>query len=334
VSTAVPAGVATGIGSMPGTDPQEAARIAVGETALPFLPELPARGPGADLVGRTAALLIDVPMDYVHRTYRLCTAPGSLMRTARDHLRWDLDALEEQWERAGSGAPALKVQACGPFTLAAEVELRGGHRIARDRGAVADVAASLAAGLAEHTEQLERRLGTTVLVQLDEPSIGAVLDGTVTPLTRMDPIRPIPAAEAAQTLQSMAATIGRPMLLHSCAPPRWELLELLDGFTLSLDMSTIGEPDFDALGGYLDGGGMLAAGIVPARDTARPLDPEQPALALARLIDRIGLPRRVLAENLLVTPACGLAGVGATGAAAALRTASGAARLLGDLSTD
>ena len=43
-------GVATGIGSMPGTDPMEAARIVVGELPdFPHLAELPARGPGADI---------------------------------------------------------------------------------------------------------------------------------------------------------------------------------------------------------------------------------------------------------------------------------------------
>ena len=44
---------------MPGTDPAEAMRIVLGELPdLPHLAELPARGPGADLTGRTAALLM------------------------------------------------------------------------------------------------------------------------------------------------------------------------------------------------------------------------------------------------------------------------------------
>ena len=57
-------GSATGIGSMPGTDPAEAIRIVVDELPdFPFLPELPNRGPGADMVGRTAALLVDIPVE-------------------------------------------------------------------------------------------------------------------------------------------------------------------------------------------------------------------------------------------------------------------------------
>ena len=52
---------ATGIGSWPGTSPRHAAEVIDGELhQLPYLPELPARGVGADMIGRTGALLIDV----------------------------------------------------------------------------------------------------------------------------------------------------------------------------------------------------------------------------------------------------------------------------------
>nr|NLI50657.1 methionine synthase [Propionibacterium sp.] len=46
---------ATGLGSLPGTDAAAAARLALehaGPGWLPWLPELPARGPWAGLVGR------------------------------------------------------------------------------------------------------------------------------------------------------------------------------------------------------------------------------------------------------------------------------------------
>ena len=52
-----PRGAATGIGSLPGSDPLEAARTVFGELPdLPFLPELPARGPGADIIGKQLAV--------------------------------------------------------------------------------------------------------------------------------------------------------------------------------------------------------------------------------------------------------------------------------------
>lgn len=52
---------ASGVGSWPGLQITEAVRqvrdLLVVEQGLPYLPELPARGPGADLVGRSAGLL-------------------------------------------------------------------------------------------------------------------------------------------------------------------------------------------------------------------------------------------------------------------------------------
>ena len=52
---------ATGIGSLPGTRPAEAARMVAGELPdLAHVAELPARGPGADMIGRTTAMLAAV----------------------------------------------------------------------------------------------------------------------------------------------------------------------------------------------------------------------------------------------------------------------------------
>src|SRR2546422_75350 len=62
---------------MPGTDPAEAAATVVGELPdLPHLPELPKRGLGADLIGRTAGLLVDLAVEVVPSGYRTTAKPG------------------------------------------------------------------------------------------------------------------------------------------------------------------------------------------------------------------------------------------------------------------
>ena len=106
---------------MPGTDPDEAMRVIAGELpGFPYLPELPDRGPGADLTGRTVALLVDIPAEVTPRGWRLAERPGRDLARARAMLSSDLDALE-----AGPGRyrGPLKVQLCGPWTLAATLEL-------------------------------------------------------------------------------------------------------------------------------------------------------------------------------------------------------------------
>lgn len=122
---------ATGIGSWPGTAAREAAQVVVGELAgaLAYLTELPARGVGADMLGRAGGLLVDVAIDTVPRGYRIAARPGAVTRRAASLLDEDMDALEEAWETAGlrGCGRAVKVQAPGPVTLVAGLELANGH---------------------------------------------------------------------------------------------------------------------------------------------------------------------------------------------------------------
>ena len=60
---------ATGIGSLPGEDMDAALALVFTELPdLPHLPELPARGPGADMIGRTASALVDLHVDLRRRS--------------------------------------------------------------------------------------------------------------------------------------------------------------------------------------------------------------------------------------------------------------------------
>src|SRR6202000_3318009 len=172
-------GSETGIASMPGTAPAEAARVVVDELPdFPFLPELPGRGPGADLIGRTAALLIDIPVETVPTGWRVTERPGRTLRAAQSMLSSDLDALEEQL--TGYEGP-LKISLAGPWTLAASVELpKTLNPALSDAGAVNDLTASLAEATTSLVADVAKRVpGAKLVVQIDEPSLTAVVNGEV-----------------------------------------------------------------------------------------------------------------------------------------------------------
>jgi methionine synthase II (cobalamin-independent) len=302
---------ASGVGSWPGTAPRRAAEVVVGELAdaLAHIVELPARGVGADMLGRAGALLIDVAIDTVPRGYRIAR-PGAVTRRAVSLLDEDMDALEEAWETAGlrGGGRVVKVQAPGPITLAAGLELANGHRAITDAGAVRDLAASLAEGVAAHRATLARRLDTPVVVQFDEPSLPAALRGELTGVTALSPVAALDEAVAGALLDACAATVGAEVLVHSCAPGLpWNLLQRSAIGAVSVDAGTLRAADLDGIAAFVESGRAIMLGVVATGAPERRPSAEEVAAAVVAVTDRLGFGRSALRDRIGVTPACGLA---------------------------
>ncbi|MEV4661634.1 methionine synthase [Micromonospora echinofusca] len=325
-----PAGAATGIGSLPGTDIAEAQRIVLGELpALPHLPELPARGPGADLIGRTAGLLVELPVELYAARWRIAPRPGRDVRRARDLMERDLDQLAEQAEEY---AGPVKIQAGGPLTLAASLELPIGGRMLRDPGAVRDLTNSLAEGLRGHVAAVARRLPrATVLLQLDEPSLPTVLAGRVPTESGLGAYRAVDPSAAASLLRTVVEAAGVPTVVHCCAPDLpLELIRSTGAIGVALDLGLV--TDLDPLGEAIDAGLGLLAGAVSTTPSPGGRAPTSAQVAdrVRQLWDRLGFPRRQLAEQVVVTPACGLASASGQHARAVLAACRDAGRRLAE----
>jgi methionine synthase II (cobalamin-independent) len=302
---------ATGIGSWPGTSARDAAEVVVGELhSLPHLVELPGRGVGADMIGRAGALLVDIGIDIVPRGYRIAPGRSAVTRRAVSLLDEDLDALEEAWEKAGlrGGDRTVKVQSPGPVTLAAQLELAGGHRAITDSGAVRDLAASLAEGVAQLRAQVARRLDAAVVVQFDEPLLPAALAGRLTGVTSLTPVHPVDESMAVGLLDECVATVGAEVMVHSCASASpWKTLQRSAIHAISIDASTLLASDLDGLGEFVEKGRAVLLGVVPSIAPATRPSPEEVAKAAVAVTDRLGFARSVLRDRIGITPACGLA---------------------------
>jgi methionine synthase II (cobalamin-independent) len=312
-----------------------AAEVVVGElaSALAHLVELPARGVGADMLGRTGALLIDVAIDTVPRGYRIVSRPGAVLRRAISMLDEDMDALEEAWELAGlrGGDRVVKVQAAGPVTLAAGLELSNGHRAITDPGALRDLAASLAEGVAAQRATLARRLDTPVVVQFDEPTLPAALGGRLTGVTALSPVARLDEAVAGALLQTCVETVGADVLLHSCAPDLpWDLLQRSTISALSVDASTLQTADLDGIAAFVESGRTIVLGVVPASAPERRPSAEEVATAVVAVTDRLGFGRSALRDRVGVSPSCGLAGATPQWARTAIGLARKAAQAFAD----
>lgn len=323
-----PAGAATGIGSLPGTDIDEALRIVLGELPdLPHLPELPGRGAGADMIGRGATFLAELPVEVQPSGWRMTARPGRDLRRARDFLERDLDALEAAAE---GYAGALKVQVVGPWTLAAGLELHSGHRVVSDHGATRELAQSLIEGLRAHLADVARRVpAATIVTQFDEPSIPAVLSAQVPTPSGFGTVRAIEASVVEQTLADVLATVpaGR-RVVHCCAAGvPVPLLRSAGADAISLDMSCL--PAADEVGEAVEAGVSLWLGVVPGTDATISLDAaREPVRKLWR---ELGFADEQLATSVVPTPACGLAGASPAYARRALSTVRDVGRSLGDL---
>jgi methionine synthase II (cobalamin-independent) len=320
----------TGIGSWPGTDMMDAIKIAFAECPdLPYLPELPARGPYAQMIGRSTAFLAGLAVDLQPAGWRLTDASSRDHRLAISTLRSDLDVLEEH---AQGYEGTVKLSVAGSWTLAATMERPRGDRVLADPGARRDLSQSLAEGIAQLVAELVRRLpDVELLVQLDEPLLPAVLAGTIANASGLGRHRAVEPSEVSgaliHTRERLAPTS---VAVHCCAAdPPVELLRMAGVVGVLLDIDQLTSADWDAVGATLEAEQWVGVGALPTDRTLafNQLGPDQVARRVLGPLRDLGLDPPV-AARIMITPACGLAGATRDGAIRALRTVRSAAQIV------
>ena len=323
VSTTV---TATGLGSWPGTDPVEATRIIRGELGdphLPFLVELPARGPGADALGRTAALLVDLAVDLQPHGWRLVPRPGRDHRRAVSLLGQDLNVLADVVGAEENAGKQLKISLRGPLSLAAGLHLHNGERALADAGARRELLQSLTAGAVDFVARARSAApDAELIVQLDEPEIADVLAGTIPTASGYRTLRSIPATEVSQAwnqiIEALAAAGAAQSVLRLPEAARSAALRpgAQTPFALALGAGVHGVAlpaagltgaDWEAAAEAVEAGKTLWLGILPAPAGNDEL-PQVKALVedVLRPWTKIGLPAAAL-PALRLTPAKELA---------------------------
>ncbi|GAA4400281.1 methionine synthase [Fodinibacter luteus] len=357
---------ATGIGSWPGTSVREAVRtvrdlLVDGEgVGLPHLPETPARGPGADIIGRAAGLLVDLPVDLQPSGWRLVDRPGRDAARTRALHREDLDELVEAYD---GYTGSLKVQVAGPWTLAASLRLTRGERLVSDPGATADLVASLADGVAGYVRDVRRLVpGADVVLQVDEPSLIAVLEGSLPTSSGYGRVRSVDPQAVVRGLASVLAAHDGATVVHCCHPSApLPLLRATGAGALSVDVTAATPARWESLAATLEAGTGLVAGCLATEGSGTdlpggpggpsgqggqggPSGPGGPggqggpggpgADVRARALVLEGFERAGLGAgdlvDLVVSPTCGLAALTPEGARDVVRAALDTARRLAE----
>jgi hypothetical protein len=262
-------------------------------------------------------------------------------------LSSDLDVMEEILD--GFRGP-LKIQLCGPWTLAATLELPRTLNVAiADPGAVADLTASLAEGAAAHVAEIAKRVpGARLVVQFDEPALSAVAGGEVPTASGLSRIAPVEPDVLRERLAQVIASTGKYTVVHSCSTAvPFGIIRAAGAGALSFDLSQLRRGEEDAVAEAAEAGLGLLTGVVPALPAPASLEPAGPTGTVApgdgsaearqaaerviRLWRRLGLPLETCAEQAVITPACGLAGASPAQARAALTRCREAGSMLAEL---
>ncbi|WP_166849466.1 hypothetical protein [Isoptericola sp. BMS4] len=296
------------------------AALPTGVDAVGFLTRLTDRGPGADAVGRTGALLAGTPVELGPHGWKLADRPGADERRAAALLREDVEALAVA--AAGYAGP-LATEVLGPWTLAAELWSARGDRVLADVGARRDLGQALAAGLTDHLTTLRSQVpGADPVVQLAEPLLGQVHAGVLPSFSGYSRIRGVPGPDVVEGLEPVVAAAhaaGARVVVHLGAT--WvgiPAVALAGADAIGLDLADLGprgwdERAWERVARASERGMGLWAGL-PAPEVSQCSGPQLGELVrlVAEPWRRIGLPAGGLAAvTVLSAPRRELAGVDA-----------------------
>jgi len=234
---------------------------------------------------------------------------------------------------------------CGPWTLAATVELiRSQDPALADPGAVADLLASLAEGIAAHVADVGKRVpGARIVLQLDEPALPIVIAGEVPTASGLNRLPGPEPADLETGLRSIISAARAFTVVHCCAlSVPFGMIKGAGADAVGCDLSQLGRAGEDGLAEAVEAGLGILAGVVPATGTAAAPEPpsaSEAAQVVTRLWRRMGWPAarsgpagpESAAAQVVLTPACGMAGATPGYAQAAMARCREAARLLPEL---
>ena len=323
--------LATGIGSVPHTDPEEAVRFAVSFfPEVPYWPQLPARGGKEGFLSQFIAPLVEIGLVVTKgekyyfdteqhewgaklaRFYELYLAAIEGDETALSFFDFPEEsaagfyAFVRHLETNGVGqGKLLKGQISGPLTV-------GLALLDQDRKAIyynpqgRDVLIKTLALQGLNQARALAKFGLPVIVFVDEPGLYASGQSTFITLKKNEIVQEL--NDIFEAIKSTGALTGT----HSCAGMDWSILFDSNVDIVSFDAFLYFESVLSYIAemkNFLNRGGVLAWGIVPTsaenlgQQTVLTLE-EKLEENIAHLV-RKGIDHQRLILQAMITPSCG-----------------------------
>jgi len=313
-------GLATGIGSLPYTDPDQAVDVVLKYLPqAPFWPQLPKIGLREGMIAQFSQNLPCLKItpdglyfDPKHEEQELESFYEQVIAHNLDYFRIGPDyaaGLYEFHEKLAkidlSNIEFIKCHVTGPLTFAAGLKDEKGLALLHDKVFMQVIVKGLVMKALWQIKHFSA-FGKKIIIFIDEPYLSG-LGSAFTPLNREDAARTL--VEFAEAIKSENTLIG----VHCCGNTDWSVLT---------ENKYIDIINFDAFGylekfiihahdlkKFMQRGGIICWGIVPTQEfTGR-----ETAELLVKKIDSgisvlagKGVDEKLLKNNLLVSPSCGL----------------------------
>ena len=310
-----PHSLATGVGALPHIDPKQACDDVLALfPEFPYIPTLPDRSQlestvfndSEQLPGRMIRedrLLFDSTRDQTAAMEKVyIDYVESNFTTYSLHQEY-ASAFIEMLTRHPPQAQVLKCQVTGPVTFGMQVVDAGKRPIYYD-GQLADVLSkmiALKARWCEHAIRTHTGVRETLIV-LNEPYL-ASLGSSVVPIDR-ETVR--------AGWEDIASLVEGGLGIHCCSNTDWEFVIGLSPAVISLDAYTTAKEFLlyaDSVAGYMERGGVVAWGIVPADFklfSAETVDSLYEKYLAIRTQLTARMPEKLFDAQSLITPSCGI----------------------------
>jgi len=327
----IPPFIATGIGSLPHTDPAEAVQVVKQFFPdMPHWPQLPSNNTSEGLIGQYIAPLVRLGLvdnesgsapffvrqldwlDRLTKFYDLYLKISEGDNEALSYFGFPSKYAEGFWafidESSYSGFPNakfIKGQVTGPITLGLQLTDQNRRSSYYDEE-LRDIVVKTIALQADWQVKTLSRFGKPVVIFIDEPGLYAYGQSTHITLNKQEII------DELNIIVDMIHSAGGSAGIHVCASTDWGMLlesriDILnfDAFEYFKTLSLYPEQ----IQNFLQREGILAWGIVPTSEKVSTYNADQLAQMLNGHIDTLvgkGVNRNALLTQAMITPSCGV----------------------------
>jgi hypothetical protein len=321
--------LATGIGSMPFTDPDRAVELSLTRfPEAPFWPQLPKVGlneqmeiqysegmPCTKIDRDKGRMSFDTSGDYseefagFYEKYMKAMDPAegdgdcSAMAISPEFSR-GLHAFERRLQAKSGRLPFVKVQTTGPCSFALTIVDENKRAIYYNEE-FRDVVIKALAMKCRWQIQKFQPYAEKVICFVDEPILSAFGSSTYVSVKRGDVVAHL--REMVDAIHADNALVG----VHCCGNTEWSILIDAGADIVNCDAFGFGETIAmypDAVRTHLQRGGAIAWGIVPTSTAIRGHTVEQLGSLLEQRIDHLasrGIDKQLVCEQSVITPSCG-----------------------------